>query len=413
MAPPAGQRSINAFFKAPAIATSVFRKPARADPPETEEVETESVPDRADVVAEEASRGGADWHLGGERRPVATYGRRRRGEARRAGAAPSKDDAGQADDAPSTSGARSDPVDAKRARTEVATTLRDGSSRANSRAAAPGMKQLFLDLGQKNFGHRKCPECGLLYAVGEPEDERTHAKFHAEATGRVLSGGSAGGSSQSPGCVGVPCPKTWRDAAAWTCEHDPSGRFVAHIRPDDHRARWGKATELAKFVGDELGAPNGWVLGEDAETRGTAAFAYVLRDRIVGAVFAEPVRRAYRTIPDDGGETGGESLPGESPPGESPPGESPGSRTAAHYGGKVLRRRAAPTRAVMGIRAAWVHPAHRRRGIATTLLRVARERLVPGYACDEKEVAWTQPTEDGASLAAATCGLGDGTFLVY
>ena len=70
MAPPAGQRSINAFFKAPAIATSVFRKPARADPPETEEVETESVPDRADVVAEEASRGGADWHLGGERRPV-------------------------------------------------------------------------------------------------------------------------------------------------------------------------------------------------------------------------------------------------------------------------------------------------------------------------------------------------------
>ena len=78
MAPPAGQRSINAFFKAPAIATSVFRKPARADPPETEEVETESVPDRADVVAEEARAGGADWYLGGERRPVATYGRRRR-----------------------------------------------------------------------------------------------------------------------------------------------------------------------------------------------------------------------------------------------------------------------------------------------------------------------------------------------
>ena len=408
MAPPAGQRSINAFFKAPAIATSVIRKPARADRSETAEAETERVPDRADVVAEEASRGGADWHLGGERRPVATYGRRRRGEARRAGAAPSKDDGGQADDAPSTSGARSDPVDAKRARTEVATTLRDGSSRANSRAAAPGMKQLFLDLGQKNFGHRKCPECGLLYAVGEPEDERTHAKFHAEATGRVLSGGSAGGSSQSPGCVGVPCPKTWRDAAAWTCEHDPSGRFVAHIGPDDHRARWGKATELAEFVGDELGAPNGWVLGEDAKTRGTRAFAYVLRDRIVGAVFAEPLRRAYRTVPDDGGETGVEPRVG----GDDGP-TNDGSRPVTHYGGKILRRRDVPTRAVMGVRAAWVHPAHRRRGIATRLLRVARERLVPGYACDAREVAWTQPTEDGRALAAATCGLGDGTFLVY
>ncbi len=410
MAPPAGQRSINAFFKAPAIATSVVRKPARADPPETEEAETESVPG-ADDVAEEASRGGADWHLGGERRPVATYGRRRRGDARRAGAALSKDDAG-ADDAPSTS-ARSDPVDAKRARSEVATTLRDGSSRANSRAAAPGMKQLFLDLGQKNFGHRKCPECGLLYAVGEPEDERTHAKFHAEATGRA-AGSSAGQPSRGPGqspnrIMGVPCPKTWRDAAAWTCANDPSGRFVAHIGPDDHRARWGKAIALAEHVGDELGAERGWVLGEDAERRGTAAFVYVLKDRIVGALFAEPLRRAYRTIPDDGGETG----PGESSGGESPAKKTTGSRPVTHYGGKVLRRRANPTRAVMGIRAAWVHPAHRRRGIATSLLRVARERLVPGYSCDASETAWTQPTEDGAALAAATCGLGDGTFLVY
>ena len=415
MAPPAGQRSINAFFKAPAIATSVVRKPARADPPETEEAETESVPGADDVAEEASASRGADWHLGGERRPVATYGRRRRGDARRAGAALSKDDAAGADDAPSTSGARSDPVDAKRARTEVATTLRDGSSRANSRAAAPGMKQLFLDLGQKNFGHRKCPECGLLYAVGEPEDERTHAKFHAEATGRA-AGSSAGGpsrgvigakSGQSPSnrTIGVPCPKTWRDAAAWTCANDPSGRFVARIGPDDHRARRGKAIELAEYVGEELGAERGWVLGEDAERRGTVAFAYVLRDRIVGALFAEPLRRAYRTIPDDGGETG--------ETGESPAKKTTGSRPVTHYGGKVLRRRDVPTRAVMGIRAAWVHPTHRRRGIATLLLRVARERLVPGYACDASETAWTQPTEDGRALAAATCGLGDGTFLVY
>ena len=160
-----------------------------------------------------------------------------------------------------------DPVDAKRARTEVATTLRDGSSRANSRAAAPGMKQLFLDLGQKNFGHRKCPECGLLYAVGEPEDERTHAKFHAEATGRVLSGGSAGGSSQSPGCVGVPCPKTWRDAAAMTLEHETSGRFVDHIRHDDHRARWGKATELLGLSATELGPCGGGSRGRRGDAR--------------------------------------------------------------------------------------------------------------------------------------------------
>jgi len=27
-------------------------------------------------------------------------------------------------------------------------------------------KQLFLDFGQKNFGHRTCPECGMLYSPG-------------------------------------------------------------------------------------------------------------------------------------------------------------------------------------------------------------------------------------------------------
>lgn len=43
------------------------------------------------------------------------------------------------------------------------------------------MKQLFLDLGQKNFGHVKCTTCGLLYARGEEADERTHAAYHAEA----------------------------------------------------------------------------------------------------------------------------------------------------------------------------------------------------------------------------------------
>ena len=41
-------------------------------------------------------------------------------------------------------------------------------------------KQLFLDLGQKSFGHVVCAVCGLLYARGE-RDEKTHDAFHAGA----------------------------------------------------------------------------------------------------------------------------------------------------------------------------------------------------------------------------------------
>ena len=124
-------------------------------------------------------------------------------------------DGSRDEDAPSTSGG--DPGgEPKRARSEI--PMRDGSSKANAQAAPPtGMKQLFLDLGQKNFGHCKCPTCGLLYAKGEPEDERTHAKFHAEFTAQSSAGhhtrtsGLSSGSSLGPdGLTGAPymtCPK--------------------------------------------------------------------------------------------------------------------------------------------------------------------------------------------------------------
>ena len=40
------------------------------------------------------------------------------------------------------------------------------------------MRQLYLDLGQSNFAHTRCEVCGLVYAVGEPEDEKTHRDYH-------------------------------------------------------------------------------------------------------------------------------------------------------------------------------------------------------------------------------------------
>ena len=434
MAPAAGQRSINAFFKAPAIATSVVLKPAAGAP--AEDAEPKGVAESADPLVEDPSTngGGADWQLGGcPRRPVATYKRRRRVDGGKGGGI-SKDgvkDGSRDEDAPSTSGG--DPGgEPKRARSEI--PMRDGSSKANAQAAAPtGMKQLFLDLGQKNFGHCKCPTCGLLYAKGEPEDERTHAKFHAEFTAQSSAGhhtrtsGLSSGSSLGPdgltGAPYMPCPKTWRDTAVWTCADDPD-RFVVSIGADDHRMRWGKVVTLAQKVETELGALEGWVLRE-VNARGTRAFVYVVKDVIVGALFAEPTRWAYRTLADD--QTDAEDRRVKTDASQridnaskrevevvgSARIDSSVGVTASHYGRDTLRRSEVATRAVMGVRAAWVHPAHRRKGTGTRLLTCAREFLVPGFTCDAREVGWTQPTEDGRALASATCGLGDGTFLVY
>lgn len=40
------------------------------------------------------------------------------------------------------------------------------------------MTQLFIDLGQKDFGHTVCPVCSMPYNKALPEDELVHQKYH-------------------------------------------------------------------------------------------------------------------------------------------------------------------------------------------------------------------------------------------
>lgn len=72
-------------------------------------------------------------------------------------------------------------------------------------------------------------------------------------------------------------------------------------------------------------------------------------------------------------------------------------------------------RAACGVRGVWVHPGHRRRGVASDLISAARHGTYgrAGYVAGAGEVAFTQPTEAGRSLALSLCGGGTGTFLVY
>lgn len=43
-----------------------------------------------------------------------------------------------------------------------------------------GSKQLQIDAGQKKFGAKECPKCGMIFSQGEAEDEREHRKFHKQ-----------------------------------------------------------------------------------------------------------------------------------------------------------------------------------------------------------------------------------------
>lgn len=38
--------------------------------------------------------------------------------------------------------------------------------------------QYQIDAGQKRFGATRCSECGIVYQLGDPEDENAHLNYH-------------------------------------------------------------------------------------------------------------------------------------------------------------------------------------------------------------------------------------------
>lgn len=41
-----------------------------------------------------------------------------------------------------------------------------------------GKDQYQLDAGQKRFGATQCPECNVVYQIGDAEDENAHLNYH-------------------------------------------------------------------------------------------------------------------------------------------------------------------------------------------------------------------------------------------
>lgn len=70
-----------------------------------------------------------------------------------------------------------------------------------------------------------------------------------------------------------------------------------------------------------------------------------------------------------------------------------------------------PKKASCGVRAIWVNPKERGRGVGRQLLDTLRYTFSYGYVVPSWECAFSQPTSDGRAFAAKYCGTE--TFLVY
>lgn len=264
-------------------------------------------------------------------------------------------------------------------------------------------KQLFLDLGQKSFGHVTCVVCGLLYAKGEPADETTHAAYHAKHVS-AHGGGIVNGKknerlkkdddSSSRRVGGLPCPMRWGfDRNCWVNESQTE--WISRSTKSDHPRRKEVVIRIVEHVESELGLENGWALQGGEKINGTqngtspTVYLYVVGNKITGALVVEQIQAGYRTVV----------------------GTSPG--TVGDEDSPVLRRGDKPERATLGVRAIWIHRGWRRNGLGKQLLETARHTMTAGYISSPKECSFTQPTESGTKFAVSACARDDGTFLVY
>ena len=225
---------------------------------------------------------------------------------------------------------------------------------------------MYLDFGQRDFTHRECAECGMIFCPGLPEDVRLHAEVHRRAVRgprlpaglgltRLGEGSAAASTSRAAGV----------EAEVLACPGSPADQ------------RW--VREAARFAEGRIGAAPGWLLASRAAACDVFLYASRAAPReILALLFLERELPADTAVRLEPGGTGGEGTGAARP-------QRGGSGSWS------------------GVRLVWVRPDARRQGLARGLLAAALRRtrhalqLVP----QEGGVAFSAPTAAGAAWARA------------
>ncbi|XP_061723761.1 N-acetyltransferase ESCO2 [Cydia pomonella] len=204
-----------------------------------------------------------------------------------------------------------------------------------------GSNQYVIDAGQKKFGATQCTECGVIYQIGDPEDEHDHLVHH-NATDVLKFNG-------------------WKEECV-------VGRWESArcIRVRGGELNWKRvATLLTRVVHAQLG----YHADLPDEIHTYTAYLYIDKKQIVGCAIVQPKTRAFKLIPGD-----------------------PDCCTVEDYPVKC------------GVSRIWTHSAWRRRGVAARLLDCARASFLLGAALHRRDLAFSAPTAAGKALATNYCG---------
>ncbi|KAI4300558.1 hypothetical protein L6164_033925 [Bauhinia variegata] len=259
--------------------------------------------------------------------------------------------------------------------------------------------QFHLDFGQSDFLLRACSICGVKFSPGDAEDEKTHNEFHKNYTHGIQFKG-------------------------WTNErtvHMPNvkGEKLILVLESDPLAHRNKVKEVVKMMEIELGS--GWIVHKLCKV-----YLFISHQRIIGCLVAEQIKEAFKVISC--------SAAGQSHSHGTRKKETNSCATTLQFGDIIFQREvekralsandsedgqfggailceSKAVAAVCGIRALWVTPSNRRKGIASQLLDAVRRSFCMGFVLERSQLAFSQPTSDGKSLASSYTGTG--SFLVY
>ncbi|KAI5638337.1 ESCO1/2 acetyl-transferase domain-containing protein [Phthorimaea operculella] len=219
-------------------------------------------------------------------------------------------------------------------------TAKGGSDKKKS-ILKSGKDQYVIDAGQIKFGATQCGQCGVIYQIGDPQDEHDHLVHH-NATDVLKFNGL------KDECV------VGRSASA---------RCI-RIRGGD--PGWKKVTTLLeRVVHPHLGY--GASLPNDQLELYTA-YLYIDKRTIVGCLIVEPKLKAHKLIPGE-----------------------PDCCSIEDYPVKC------------GISRIWTHRSYRRRGLASRMLDCARASFLYGAAITKQDIAFSAPTAAGKALATNYC----------
>jgi len=226
------------------------------------------------------------------------------------------------------------------------------------------LTQMHLDFGQKNFHSTQCATCGFVYTPGKNEEERLHAAHHARELG--FKAIKFGGKGAPPGSTLV--AKDGKDGAIYLA-----------------RSGSGKTLEdVCRMLEKELGMSEGWASAGMGD-KGVRCYMYVDNSReLIGCVVLETdaVKATIGVISSEGHVEKARS----------------GTPSAVTTSTVPTRRKQC------AVRVMWTRRTHRRRKIVSRLLDCVRGQLVPGQVIGRSDVAYSQPTTDGALFIASYSG---------